>query len=86
MRFLLVTGGLGYLGAQLVVEFMRASHIPVILDEFGDVQVKHLGIIKDLTGFNPVVFQGSLLNKRLLNRIFSEFQIDSVYHLGLKGR
>lgn len=85
MRFLLVTGGLGYLGAQLVVEFMRASHIPVILDEFGDVQVKHLGIIKDLTGFNPVVFQGSLLNKRLLNRIFSEFQIDSVYHLGLKG-
>lgn len=83
MRFLLVTGGLGYLGSHVVVEFMRASHIPIIIDGFGDSQTKNFQTIHRLTGHKPVVYQGSLLSKRLLNSVFSKYNFDAVFHLAM---
>lgn len=80
MRFLLVTGGLSYLGAHIVVEYMRSSHIPILLDNTKETN-NNLRIIRSLTGFTPEVHRGNLLNDKMMKALFSRYNFDAVYHL-----
>lgn len=70
---ILVTGGCGYVGAVCVQRLLQKKYQVVVID---NLKTGHRESIKLTVPF----YKGSILNKRLLNKIFSENSIDAVIH------
>ncbi|MHB8622305.1 MAG: UDP-glucose 4-epimerase GalE [Sulfuricaulis sp.] len=69
---ILVVGGAGYIGSHMVLELLRANYDVVILD---NLVRGHRELIPGGT-----LFEGNLGDRKLLNSIFSQHQIDAVMH------
>jgi UDP-glucose 4-epimerase len=79
----LVTGGLGYIGSHTVVELLNAGYDVIIYD---NLQQGHKEVI---TAISKIVnckdsdiklIIGDLCEKDKLNKIFTDFKVDSVMH------
>lgn len=82
----LVTGGAGYIGSHFVVELIVAGHEVVVLDNFSNSSPESIARVSSLTGYVPVVVNGDVCDYALLDRIFSDYEIDKVVHFaGLKA-
>lgn len=83
---ILVTGGAGYIGSHTCVELLNAGKDIVILDNFINSKPEALNRIKNITQKDFKFYEVDLLNKRDVDKIFSENKIDSVIHFaGLKA-
>ena len=67
---ILVTGGAGYIGSHTTVELLTAGHEVIILDDFSNSSPKVLDRLKTITGKNIAFYEGSILDKPFLNKIF----------------
>ncbi|MFC0308229.1 UDP-glucose 4-epimerase GalE [Gallibacterium trehalosifermentans] len=82
----LVTGGAGYIGSHTVVELLNANKDVVVLDNLCNSSEKSLDRVKQITGKSVTFYQGDVLDRQLLKRIFAAHQIESVIHFaGLKA-
>ncbi|MCW1958194.1 MAG: UDP-glucose 4-epimerase GalE [Mycobacterium sp.] len=82
----LVTGGAGYIGSHTVVQLIEAGIDPVIIDNFDNSKPAVLDRIEQITGTRPICVRGDIRDRPLLDRIFAEYDIDSVIHFaGLKA-
>ncbi len=82
----LVTGGAGYIGSHTVVELLNANHEVVVLDNLSNSSAKSLDRVKQITGKAVTFYQGDVLDRALLKRIFADHNIESVIHFaGLKA-
>ncbi len=82
----LVTGGAGYIGSHTVVELLNANKEVVVLDNLCNSSAKSLDRVKQITGKSATFYQGDVLDRALLKRIFAEHKIESVIHFaGLKA-
>lgn len=82
----LVTGGMGYIGSLTCIQLIEAGIEPIIIDNLSNSKLTVLDRIGALTQRRPFLYQGDIRDEQLLNRIFSEHQIDSVIHFaGLKS-
>ena len=77
---ILVTGGAGYIGSHTTVELLAAGYEVIILDDFSNSSPKVLDRLKTITGKNIAFYEGSILNKPFLNKIFKENNIQAVIH------
>ena len=77
---ILVTGGAGYIGSHTTVELLAAGHEVIILDDFSNSSPKVLDRLKTITGKNIAFYEGSILNKPFLNKIFKENDIEAIIH------
>ena len=77
---ILVTGGAGYIGSHTTVELLAAGHEVIILDDFSNSSPKVLDRLKTITGKNIAFYEGSILNKPFLNKIFKENNIEAIIH------
>ena len=77
---ILVTGGAGYIGSHTTVELLAAGYEVIILDDFSNSSPKVLDRLKTITGKNIAFYEGSILNKPFLNKIFKENNIEAVIH------
>ncbi|RYC72345.1 UDP-glucose 4-epimerase GalE [Candidatus Nanogingivalis gingivitcus] len=77
---ILVTGGAGYIGSHTTVELLATGHEVIILDDFSNSSPKVLDRLKTITGKNIAFYEGSILNKPFLNKIFKENNIEAVIH------
>lgn len=77
---ILVTGGAGYIGSHTTVELLAAGYEVIILDDFSNSSPKVLDRLKTITGKNIAFYEGSILNKPFLNKIFKENDIEAVIH------
>lgn len=77
---ILVTGGAGYIGSHTTVELLTAGHEVIILDDFSNSSPKVLDRLKTITGKNIAFYEGSILDKPFLNKIFKENNIEAVIH------
>lgn len=77
---ILVTGGAGYIGSHTTVELLAAGHEVIILDDFSNSSPKVLDRLKTITGKNIAFYEGSILDKPFLNKIFKENNIEAVIH------
>ena len=77
---ILVTGGAGYIGSHTTVEILAAGYEVIILDDFSNSSPKVLDRLKTITGKNIAFYEGSILNKPFLNKIFKENNIEAVIH------
>ncbi|MGL4448864.1 UDP-glucose 4-epimerase GalE [Shewanella sp.] len=83
---ILVTGGAGYIGTHTVVELLNAGSEVIVLDNLSNSSIEALNRVERITGKSVTFYQGDILNKALLQKVFSDHAIDSVIHFaGLKA-
>ena len=73
----LVTGGAGFIGSNLVKSLLSHNHKVIVLDDFST------GLKSNLSGLEVEVFEGSVANKKILNDAAKN--IDSIVHLAARG-
>ena len=80
-KYVIVTGGLGYIGSHTVVELNAAGFIPVIIDNLSNSSLKNLdGLIK-ITKENINFHKIDCTNFNAVSNIFSNYKnIFSVIH------
>ena len=74
MSVSLVTGGAGFMGSHVAESLVRNGHQVVVLDDLSGGYIDNVP-----TGANFV--QGSVVNHELVNKLFSQYAFDYVYHL-----
>lgn len=72
----LITGGAGYIGSTVASACEDAGHDVVILDDFSTGRREFLG--------ERASYEGDIADQALLDRIFTEHQIDAVVHCAAK--
>ncbi|HEN3647734.1 TPA: UDP-glucose 4-epimerase GalE [Yersinia enterocolitica] len=83
---ILVTGGAGYIGSHTVLTLLENGENVVVLDNLSNASVESLSRVSKITGRTPVFYQGDILDRHCLKKIFFEHKIDSVIHFaGLKS-
>jgi len=82
----LVTGGAGYIGSITCVQMIAAGMTPVILDNFHNAKPAVLDRIETISGVRPLMIEGDIRDRAVLDRIFAQHKIDAVIHFaGLKA-
>lgn len=74
----LVTGGCGYIGSHTCVELINNGFDVIVLDNLSNSNVEVLEKIKMLTNYNVKFYKGDMIDGNLLDKIFSENEIDAV--------
>ncbi len=77
---ILVTGGAGYIGTHTCVALLNAGHQVVVIDNFSNSHPQALKRVEAITGQSITCFEGDVGDKTLLQRIFSQYEFDSVIH------
>lgn len=86
MKTILVTGGSGYIGSHTVRQLLDANYKVVVLDNFSNSSKISLDRVTEITGKSAGLIEGDIRDPDCLNRIFSQYAIDSVIHFaGLKA-
>lgn len=83
---ILVTGGAGYIGSHTVLELLNRGDEVVVIDNFVNSSRASLERVSELCGRTPILYEGDVRDKGLLQKIFSEHKINSIIHFaGLKS-
>ena len=83
---ILVTGGMGYIGSNTVVELLKNNYEVVIIDNLVNSNIEVLEKIKNITKKEVKFYEEDLRNKEKLTEIFQREKIDFVIHFaGLKA-
>ena len=75
---ILVTGGAGYIGSHTCVELLNNNYDVIILDNFSNSKKDTIDKIKQITNKDITLYEGDMIDKQLLDKIFKENTIDAV--------
>ena len=78
MKKVLVTGGTGYIGSHTVVELLKEGKEVVIVDNFSNSKQNVIERIKRITGKDVTLYNINYLDRKQLEKVFEENEIDSV--------
>ena len=78
MKNIFVTGCTGYIGSHTCVELLDENYNVIGLDNFSNSKRSVLDNITKITGKSIKFYEGNMLDKELLDKIFSENEIDAV--------
>ena len=76
----LVTGGAGYIGSHTAIALHEAGRAVVLLDNFDNSSPAAVDAIRALTTPDMAFVEGDLLDRELLDRVFTDHPIDEVIH------
>lgn len=83
---ILVTGGAGYIGSHTCVELLREGYDVIVLDNFSNSSRDVIRRIEQLGNNKISLYEGDVLDRELLKKVFSENNIYGVVHFaGLKS-
>lgn len=83
---ILVTGGTGYIGSHTCVELLNSGYEVVIVDNLSNSKREVVNKIKKITGKPVKFYKQDVCNKKALQKIFAENEIEAVIHFaGLKA-
>lgn len=81
MNYVLVTGGLGFIGSHTVVELIENNYNVIIVDNLSNSKIEVLDKIKTITKQNEIIFFNiDVTNMDDLENIFKEYYIESIIH------
>ena len=78
MSKILVTGGAGYIGTHTCVELLNKGEEVVVLDNFSNSNPQALENVKRITGKDLKFYQGDMIDRNILEKIFTENEIEAV--------
>ena len=79
---ILVTGGLGYIGAHTVVSLLENNSPVVIVDDLSNTTIDVLDGIEKACGKRPIFEQVDLKNKAKVQKVFEDHKINGIIHFG----
>ena len=86
MTTVLVTGGAGFIGTHTDIELLNKGYNVVTIDNYGNSSPIALKRVEKITGKPVKSYDGDVRDRELLERIFTENNIDWVIHFaGLKA-
>ena len=86
MKQILVTGGAGYIGSHTLIELSSAGLEFIVYDNLSNSSKEALKRVEKITGKSIEFAEGDIRDKKLLQEVFSKYNIDSVIHFaGLKA-
>ena len=77
---ILVTGGCGYIGSHTCCELLNKGYKVIIIDNLSNSKKEVINHIESITKKEVVFYEGDVANKKLLRKIFTENEINSVIH------
>ncbi len=85
-KYILVTGGAGYIGSHTCVELLEAGYSVVVLDNLSNSSEESLRRVQKITGKTLEFVEGDIRSPDNLEAVFSRFPITAVIHFaGLKA-
>ena len=85
-KMILVTGGAGYIGSHTTLALLQAGHDVVVLDNLCNSSAESLKWVGHLAGRAPVLVEGDIRDRVVLDSLFVKHSIHAVLHLaGLKA-
>lgn len=87
MEYILITGGLGFIGSHICVELLNNNFNVIIIDNLVNSKIETLDNIIKISGKNNIkLYQEDLLNKEKILEIFKNENISGIIHCaGLKS-
>ena len=83
---ILVAGGAGYIGSHTCVKLLNAGYEVVVIDNLYNSSEEALRRVEKITGKTVKFYEGDLLNREDVEKVFEQESIDSVIHFaGLKA-
>ncbi|MBZ6483998.1 UDP-glucose 4-epimerase GalE [Priestia aryabhattai] len=83
---ILVTGGAGYIGSHTCLELLSAGYEIVVIDNLCNSKPESLKRVSELAKKDFKFYNGDLLDEKIVEKVFSENNIDAVIHFaGLKA-
>lgn len=79
-KYVLVTGGMGYIGSHTIVELLSANKNVVILDNLCNSRMDVIDKIYSITKKHPILILGDIRDPSALKSVFSKYVIASVIH------
>lgn len=85
-KYILVTGGAGYIGSHATLVLLDAGFEVIVLDNLSNSSVRSLERVKQICGRSPVFIEGDVCDRKLLDKLFRDYSVDAVLHFaGLKA-
>lgn len=86
MKFILLTGGAGYIGSHTALEMLKCGYNLIVLDSLINSSRESLLRVENLTNKKIVFIEGDVRCTQTLNKIFENYKISGVIHFaGLKS-
>jgi UDP-glucose 4-epimerase len=79
-KYVLVTGGAGYIGSHTVVALIESGYVPIIVDDFRNAKKSVISRLEELTGSKILVFDFAVHDKEKLTELFKKFSFSGVIH------
>ncbi len=77
---ILVTGGLGYIGSNTVVELINKGYEVIVADNLYNSSLNVLQSIKTITNKDIIFYQIDVSNSNDIEKVFQTHKIDAVIH------
>ena len=80
MSYVLVTGGLGFIGSHTVVDLLEKNYDVIIVDNLTNSRVDVLDKIVEITGKKPLFFNIDITRMDKMEQVFASYHIESIIH------
>ena len=79
-RYIVVTGGAGYIGSHTVISLIESGYTPVILDDFRNANRVVIDGLRLILQSEPIIHEGDVCDPHFLNSIFERYKPEAVIH------